>query len=594
MNSIFGLSGQIDKDVADKMARAMPHRGKWVEISQPTEQILLGKGCFHKGEKIYTVGGFSIVADADIYNLKSIKDLLKQKNIDIETDLPEEAILKLYRAEGIKGIGRINGDFAFAIWNNHNRQFIFGRDYCGCRPLFITSETENSTMAFATEYKALLQLPFFEAEPDIDMIQYLQHYKKVPVGKTLLKGVFEIQPGTLEFFDGKGVKTNVQKMEPARGEAIVLNEEEAVDHLHDALTEAIRCRVENRKEIGIALSGGIDSIGIAFICRRLFPQAEIHTFSAGYGDDSTELNTAAKVAKMIGSQHHPVITPPELIESQLQDLVWHLEDPQARSETLQLFLIGKTAKDYVDSLICGMEADALFGGMPRHKILRMMSKYPFFKSVLGEIYDLTQSGLKPDSLLGKFFEKTYLKNKVAPVPHITGSAFSPARTVFPSKRTQFINDFLGKGFQGGACQDGRKLERTFAAFGVRYQSPFLDRNLIRVAFSIDEQLKFKNKVNKYILRKTLAAWVPEDFRKIPKKPQRMRYGKKFADTMDSVAKIYINEERVAKMGFFNFSELDQLQKMKKNGIYPPEIGMRIWTAILTEIWADRFLKPPIV
>ena len=129
------------------------------------------------------------------------------------------------------------------------------------------------------------------------------------------------------------------------------------------MVKAIERRVGDPMNIGIALSGGIDSIGIAFICRRLFPDAEIHTFTASSGKDDCEADIAERVGRYIRSHHHVVTTLPDLMKTDLERLVWYLEDPVCRSESLQLLKIGEAAAPYVRFLLCGMEADALFAGL---------------------------------------------------------------------------------------------------------------------------------------------------------------------------------------------------------------------------------------
>jgi asparagine synthase (glutamine-hydrolysing) len=235
-----------------------------------------------------------------------------------------------------------------------------------------------------------------------------------------------------------------------------------------------------------------------------------------------------------------------------------------------------------------MEADALFAGMPRHRILWLMSKWPLVKQVLAEIYDLTQSGLQPDCLVGKLLERSYFRNKSAPVPRVEGSQYAPVRTEFPKERHQLVSSFLSRVFQDGACQDGQKLERTFAAWGVRYQSPFLDRNVISAAFSVPDALKFKNGKNKYLLRTALQAWVPDEFRHVPKRPQRMRYDLEFARSLDEAADHYLGHQRSSRQRIFCSSDLSNLKALKRNGVYPAEGAMRLWTAILTQIWFDKF------
>jgi asparagine synthase (glutamine-hydrolysing) len=588
MNSILGIWGQTADQVLQRMGHRLDHRGSDLQTQRLSEDLVFGCNTAGSKNSIHSEQGYSIVCDADIYNKSELRAFLISKNIAVRSDSESELLLNLYRVGGISALERVNGDFAFAVWDPSERRVVLGRDYCGCRPLYHALIPGGKGMAFASEYKALLAIPGMSQKPDLDMLQCLQYHKKLPVGRTLLNGIFAPVPGGIEMFDSSGNRVDRRKMASIPARDTLASEDEAVAEVRRALSKAIECRVNRPDRIGVALSGGIDSIGIAFICRSLFPHAEIHTFTAHSGKEDHEATVAERVAKCIGAIHHAVATPPSLIKDHLEQLVWHLEDPFARSESLQLLKIGQTARAHVDALLCGMEADALFAGMPRHRILWLMSKWPLVKQVLAEIYDLTQSGLQPDCLVGKLLERSYFRNKSAPVPRVEGSQYAPVRTEFPKERHQLVSSFLSRVFQDGACQDGQKLERTFAAWGVRYQSPFLDRNVISAAFSVPDALKFKNGKNKYLLRTALQAWVPDEFRHVPKRPQRMRYDLEFARSLDEAADHYLGHQRSSRQRIFSSSDLSNLKALKRNGVYPAEGAMRLWTAILTQIWFDKF------
>ena len=593
MNSIYGVIGKIEEKILKDMGCTLKHRGEKLTIKHVGEGVTFCYSSNNEKERIYSEDEFTILSDARIYNIDQLNKYLKERNVNRGIKTKEEILIKLYKLEGINGLDKVNGDYSISIWNNKSKELILGRDYCGCRPLYYTILPDNAGIAFASEYKALLCIPMVLPETNIDMIQCLQYHKKLPIGNTLVKNISSPPPGSLEYFDKVGNKLNTQKMPSLQVNIRYNKENEAVTLLRDELRKAIALRIDDPGKIGIALSGGIDSIGIAHICRSLHPNAEIHTFTAGSKLENREMETAEKVSLSINSIHHPVIVSPVQIKDQIHKLVWHLEDPYARSESFQLLQIGKVASGFVKSLLCGMEADALFGGMPRHKILWLISKLPPFKKLLGEIYDLTQSGIKPDNPIGKIFEKSYFRNKTAPVLNVPKGMYVPERTIFPEGNKNFVNRFLASAYQNGAAQDGQKLERPFAAWGVRYRTPFIDKNLINTAFSVSEKLKFKNGKNKYILRKALSAWVPKEFISVPKKPQRMDYDQDFTNTLDEVIDLYLSEEKVIKRDYFQFSEISDLRRKKRNEKYDPEVAMRLWTAVLTEIWAQEFIDENI-
>ena len=491
--------------------------------------------------------------------------------------------------DGPRGVARINADFAFAAWDDRTKELTLGRDYLGARPLYY-AHVPGRGLAFASEYKALMALAEVPAEADLDMVQHLQHAKLLPVGRTLLRHVLAVPPGSLQTFDaaGKLVRSVVLPQIPLAVEP--LDEETARKRVADAFVDAVRRRSRAATRTGIALSGGIDSMGLACTFRSVNPDVELHTFTAGSGPDDPEMQAAAIVAGHIKSVHHEVVVTPETVEQRLPEIVWHLEDPLARSEVVPLYEVGRVARAHVDLVLTGAASDGLFAGMPKHKLLWLAEAAPILKEPLREFYHLTQTGVWPSGLAGKLLSAAYFRGKLPPVPQVRGGAGGrPDATVFPSIHPEFVNEFLHKGFQTGVSKWISKMERVFAAAGLGHTSPFFDPGMIRVAFQVPDALKIKNRREKYILRAALRSLVPPEVLNIPKFPMRMKYDAAFADMLDRLAGHWLAPDRVRHRGFFDPAALARLCKRPAGKPYSAEWGMRIWTAVATEIWAEQFL-----
>jgi asparagine synthetase B (glutamine-hydrolysing) len=283
-----------------------------------------------------------------------------------------------------------------------------------------------------------------------------------------------------------------------------------------------------------------------------------------------------------------VLTPPSLVADSLEKLVWHMEDPSSRSEALQLLRIGEVASGFVPVLLSGQGADGLFAGMPRHRLIQMAGRLPLVRGPLFEIFDLTQLGVPPDSIAGKALAALLYRGKVPPVPTVIGGGAVPRPDRMPPG-PDFLNRVLAAGYQNSALQDVGKFERTFAASGVGYASPCLDVSFARMAFTIDERLKIRKGMEKYIFRTALSSVVPERFRSIPKHPQRMHYDVEFADCLDQAADALLSPASVKSRGFFEQRSIDRLRRRTDGRPYAAEAAMRIWTALATETWARLFL-----
>lgn len=579
MAAIVALVGPHDTRDLHWMASRLRHRGQKTLFATVNGRLSVGAIGDDPEAMIYRTDTSVTIASGNIYSLQRGRE-----QADVKDNLAC-LLQSRFSAGGAKGLSTINGDFAGLICQLDGSRVVLMRDFFGCVPLF-WSVLENGCQVFATEYKAIVSLSSFSPVVDRSLLQYLQAVKRMPVGRTLLNNVAGAKPGVTLLENKKVV--SYENFEPIACDVRIRGEQQAKQAIAAQFRDAIALRVGSAERIGLALSGGIDSIAMAFQLRSIFPDREIHTFTAGYGEDDQEMLTAEEVARAIGSVHHPVLTPPSLIATELEKLVWHMEDPSSRSESLQLMRIGEVAADFVPALLSGQGADGLFAGMPRHKLVAWAGRFPVFRRTLLEILDLTQIGLQPSGTVGRALAALLYRGKVPPVPIVLdgGNVERPQRT---AAGPDYLNRFLAAGYQNSALQDVRKFERTFAASGVDYASPCLDVSFARAAFTIDERLKIKSGTEKYIFRRAMASVVPAKFQSVPKHPQRMRYDVEFADCLDNLANELLSPSSIRSRGFFEPRSIERLRRRGAGKPYAAEAAMRLWTALATETWARLFL-----
>ncbi|HEX5079762.1 MAG TPA: asparagine synthase C-terminal domain-containing protein [Geminicoccaceae bacterium] len=427
-----------------------------------------------------------------------------------------------------------------------------------------------------------------EARPDLAMIQHLQNTKHLPPTRTLIEGIEAIPPGAVFSLDVGGQIRRRHRLEmPPLDVAPTMTLDEATTAVRGALLQAIESRIQGRDKIGIALSGGVDSMGLASACRQTRADLEIHTFTAGAGPEDPEIRRARYVAERIGAQHHDVIVGPDHLAEWMPSLVWHLESPIARSETAQFLQVGRAAAQHVDCVLTGAAADGLFAGMPRHRILWLMNKVPPARTALGEFFALTQSGRPPASLGGRVLDRLYFRGRVPPVPGIHGAENKVTLPDFGRYGPEFVNSFMYHGLQNSLAGWLPKIERTFAASGIRHLSPFLDREVIALAFTIPSVHKIRRSEQKLVLRRALRSILPNELLNAPKFPMRMSHEGVFADAMHDLASRVLSKDRVEARGFFDHADVGRMMNACATASF--EGVMRLWTAVLTEIWAEIFL-----
>jgi asparagine synthase (glutamine-hydrolysing) len=580
MSGIFGVYASVNDTQFMEMSSRLAHRGQTIETAAISNHLRLG--VVHQTQQA------GIVREA---HLTAVADSWLNNKIEFPAQFAGESeiqhLMSTYATSAAEGLCAINGQFAIALWDDKNEELVLARDYTGSLPLYF-ARLPAGGIVFASEYKAILAIDEIPARPDLDMIQRLQHYKHLPSEKNLLLDIAAIPPGAVLAFDQKGNVKCRKSASPLRLDVQSYSSEHSREIVAKGFLQAVKEQVSGMDRIGIALSGGIDSIGVACACQQANPDAQLVTFTAGSSADDPEVQIAQFVAEKLGSEHHSVfVTADDL--SLVRPLVWHLENPIARTESLQFFKLAQEAGKHVDNLITGVAADGLYAGMPRHKILWLMHLLPFFRGSFAEFLDLTQSGRKPEKLLAKLMDRLYFRGQIPAVPHIAGSSFAASKLDMPANSKEFVNDALCRGFQEAVAQWLPKVERPLRASGISFASPFLDRDFIDLSFTIPSAQKIYRGKEKHILRQALKHIAPTEVLQIPKFAMRMNYDSAFSEAIDDMADKILNKDTVAARGFFDYKQLVALRRRKPGKSYHSEAAMRIWTAMLTEIWAEQYV-----
>jgi asparagine synthase (glutamine-hydrolysing) len=434
-------------------------------------------------------------------------------------------------------------------------------------------------------------LPGFDASPNIDALQQIQYSKYMPMrDRTLFSSVWSVPPGV-------SIAINVRGEIVGRHHAAVPPleiQEESLEYFEtliaDSFLQSVGDRLRPFRRVGVALSGGVDSIAVAFACRKHLGEiAPLHTFTAGKDADDPEVRTAALVSQRLKAEHHLVAMSPESIIEGYPHTLWFLEAPIARTETVQFYEIGRRARGLVDVIFTGAAADALYVGMPNYKLLQLYRWLPPLRYAIHEFHSLTQTGFWPRSFLGRMLTLAYFRGGLSPAPRISNSGFSPELTKLPSVTRDFISNFLHTEFQEDSAQWLPKIERTLAASGLDFASPFLDPRSIRVAFSIPERFKLHGWKEKYVLRRALRDIVDDDLTDFSKFPMQMSIDAAFVDALDVLVDEYLSHERVRARGFFDPAVIAKIKQYRRGKHCYSEGAMRAWTAVGTEIWAEQFI-----
>jgi asparagine synthase (glutamine-hydrolysing) len=492
-------------------------------------------------------------------------------------------VAEVWARFGEEGLAQIAGQFAVALYDAPGRRLILARDRVGYAPLYFAMAGDR--LVFASEYKALLALDAIPARANRAALQTIHNTKWVRPGVTCLEGIHPVAPGAwMEVRDGHASSRRYWDI-PVR--AADLDEAGHAARLRDSFLDTLRRQAAPYQRIGVSLSGGLDSAVVAAGVRAIAGSREVHTFSAGYGEDDKELVNAATVARELGTIHHPVVLDPDDLPSLLPWMVWHIEEPIGREDIAYLFVAAREASKYVDLIVTGFGFDGLFAGLPRHRLVDLSVKYPMLRKPLEEFFDYTFRSVEPRTLAGRALRRAYFRGKDFPAPQVLGTAPLPPYTGFPRGGEQPLTNFLKRGFLVLPYQ--HPVERLYAGVGMRMNAQHTNPDFLAAAFSIPDRLKIHGRTQKYILRRACEGLLSPSILATGKSFNRLKHDTRMSQLLDHLADDLLSPAALAQRGFFDPGYVAKLRRRPAGRPYSQERAYRLWSLLLTEYWARLFL-----
>ena len=581
MGAVYGILGGADRAELRAIGSRLEHRGAESAEWSPAEGVWLGvRG---SAAAIARQRDGAAVFDGSIDNRGELARRLGRAAERAEPSADGVLVAEVWDALGEEGLAGMAGQFAFALWDAGNRRVLLARDRVGYAPLYFALDGER--LIFASEYKALLAMSSIPARANRAALQAIHNTKWVLPGFTCLQGVHPVAPGTLmEVREGRPVSRRFWDI-PVR----TADRDEAghAARLRESFLETLRMQAEPYDKIGVSLSGGLDSAVVAAGARAVAGSREVHTFSAGYGEDDRELVNAGIVARELGTVHHPVVLDPDDLPGLLPWMVWHLEEPIGREDIAYLFVAAREASRYVDLIVTGFGFDGLFAGLPRHRLVDLGVKHPLFRRPLEEFFDYTYRSVEPRTLAGRALKKAYFRGREFPAPQLLETPPLAPFAGFPRDGDQPLTIFLRRGFLTLPYQHA--VERLYAGTGIRMNAQHTNPDFLAAAFSIPDNLKIHGRNQKYILRRACEGLLSPSILATGKSFNRLKHDTRMSELLDSLADDLLSPRALAARGFFDPRYVAQLRRRPVGRPYSQERAYRLWSLLLTEIWSRLFL-----
>jgi asparagine synthase (glutamine-hydrolysing) len=551
MCGIAGYSGTFEVGLLAGMSAMIGHRGPdgegrfsgdgiglahrrlaIIDLSPTGAQPMTDKG-----------SGVTLVFNGEIYNYRELRRSLEAGGIRFVGTSDTEVILRLYLERGPEILADLNGIFAIALWDPRDRSLLLARDGAGVKPLYV-AETPKGVL-FGSELKSLLACSDLDRSLDVEAVWSHLTYLWAPGPQTLLRAVRKLEPGCALRIESGRVTRKWRFYElPYPSRRFEGSADDAARGLRAMLQQAVERQMVADVEVGAFLSGGLDSSAVVAFARGKARGGRLACFSVetshstadeGFADD---LPYARKVAAHLGVDLHTIRVGPEIIE-RFEQMIWHLDEPQADLAPLNALMICELARTHgIKVLLSGAGGDDIFSGYRRHFALMQerwwawlpaparralataVRTLPTKNSTARRVRKaLGDAGLDGDERLISYFNwlppsdgARLLSPEVAasiegfyPAQPLRRSLASIAAEREPLNRMLFLE---AKHF---LCDHNLNYtDKMGMAVGVEVRVPFLDPELVAFAAGLPPSFKQHRREGKWIFKRAMEGVLPHD------------------------------------------------------------------------------------
>ncbi|HTT24540.1 MAG TPA: asparagine synthase (glutamine-hydrolyzing) [Candidatus Sulfotelmatobacter sp.] len=570
-----------------------------------------------------------ITYNGEIYNFRALRRELESKGHRFKSQSDTEVIIHLYEEDGNACVQRLKGMFAFAICDLRGSSplLFMARDHFGIKPFYYFYR--ERWFAFASEAKALLEVPGIETKIDSQALDQYLTFLWVPDPKTLFEGIFKLPAGHFAVLrDGDLRISQYWDLSfPSEDHGFQLSEDVLAHEIRERFQHSVVEQMVSDVPVGAFLSAGIDSSSIVATMARTakhplrtytvtFPQK--HCRGENTLDDP---KVAARLAHQLGCEHQQIMVGPD-VAALLPKLCWYMDEPTADPAIIAAYLVCGEASREVTVLLSGVGGDEIFAGYRKYLAHRWGQMYAKTPSVIRHLAELGVESIAS-------FRETKLQGPVRLAKKMLRSAALPAREQFIRNCTylnfaqrsnlyssDFENEITGNAHSAHEAAF-RKIshadflnqmlyldtkifmaslnltynDKMSMACSVEVRVPFLDRELVEfVAWNVPPQMKLKGSIfptTKHIFRKAMQDIVPAEVLRQPKAGFAVPTAYWLANDLKEMTDDLLADSRMISRGCFRPEAVRKLVREHRSG--KADWSMQIWQLLTLELWMQNFL-----
>lgn len=631
MCGICGIVGQPDEQLIKKMLARIAHRGPddegvYIAGTSGGERIGLG----HRRLSIIDLsaaghepmsdptGRIWLTYNGEIYNFKDLRRELEALGHRFKSNTDAEVIIFAYLEWGRECLTRFNGMFAFAVWDARDDSLFLARDRLGIKPMYYADTPAG--FAFASEIKALLEIPGKERAVDLAALDQFMTFLWTPGSRTAFRGVSKLPPAHyLVYKDGKAELSEYWDLKFEEDYSIT--ESEWIERVREQVARSVRAQMLADVPLGAFLSGGIDSSSIVALMSGV-SDLKPTTYTFGFRREDLRydiLEDDIKYARVVGERfagdYHEAYLDPQVMEL-LPRLVYHLDEPVADPAIITSYLICRSARERLTVLLSGMGGDEVFAGYPRHAAVKVAEAYNLIPSFLSRPVVDALPGGRPGRLTA-LFRNTKKLAKSAALPERDrylgfGTYFTEAekselysgdlaaasnefdpysehhRCFLRVANQDFVNQMLYVDLKTFLpCLNLTYTDKTSMANSTEVRVPLLDHQLVELAARIPAALKLKGLTGKYILKRAAEAWLPREIIHRKKAgfsaPVRGWLARDLRDFVEDL----LSESNIRARGYFEYSRVRGLIDDNLSG--REDNSLKVFQLLTLELWHRAFI-----
>jgi asparagine synthase (glutamine-hydrolysing) len=564
-----------------------------------------------------------MVFNGEIYNYRNLRKGLEEHGHHFASQTDCEVIIHLYEEEGIECLKRLNGMFAFALWDSKRQTLFLCRDRIGIKPLVYY--WDGKSLVFASEIKSILCDPEVPKKMNLNVLNLYLTFNYIPSPYSIFEKIEKLKPGCYVMVRKEGLEIK-KYWEIERDIEHHGKEGKNIDiykkNLFDLLEDSVKIELVADVPLGVFLSGGIDSSIIVGLASRV-SHSPVKTYTIGYKDMPLfdESSYAREVAKFNGTHHHEILLTSKDVLSTILEVLSSFDEPFADSSAIPTYIVSREAKKYVKVALSGDGGDELFAGYRMYSGEYWYSRYKLFPQILRtrliEPFLLSLPDSRDKNLLeyirrmkkfavgakDKFEERFYTWNEIFSKEmreniikknnqELESINFDLGKEMVCKMLNSFagdrINRMLYVDLKNSLPNDMlTKVDLMSMKNSLEVRVPLLDHRLVEFVFQMPGNLKARGKKGKYILLETFKDILPPVLLHRPKRGFEIPISKWLKSDLKFLINEYLSRKKIEKQGIFNFEPIEKL--ISDLFLNRSDTSWHLWNLIVFEAWYSRYL-----